>query len=249
MTDFVSLKRNLISEKERLEKLEENTKTKVISIIKELDNALDNLSKAEILFKELENKLNNRKKDEIEFQNEKKNLISDIESLKEQIERINISIKDENEKISRIESELNQLINDLTTKQNELTKTYQQLDEIKNNNKAKMNEKDEINSRMEHRISEAKKVLIELDTEKTKDMQVNPVIDFLLKEVRIDIPEVEILSTLAYRNQAMGLEELKQAVSKTPPVIILKVIRNLDSKGIIKYDERLDTIEIIANLI
>ncbi len=249
MTDFVSLKRNLISEKERLEKLEENTRTKVVSIIKELDNALDNLSKAEILFKELENKLNDRKKDEIEFQNEKKNLISDIESLKEQIERINISIKDENEKISRIESELNQLINDLTTKQNELTKTYQQLDEIKNNNKAKMNEKDEINSRMEHRISEAKKVLIELDTEKTKDMQVNPVIDFLLKEVRIDIPEVEILSTLAYRNQAMGLEELKQAVSKTPPVIILKVIRNLDSKGIIKYDERLDTIEIIANLI
>lgn len=249
MTDFVNLKRNLISEKERLERLEENTKIKVIAVIKELDNSLENLSKTEVLFRELENNLNERKKDEIEFQNEKKNLLSNIESLKEQTERINVSIKDENEKIARIESELNQLISDLTTKQNDLTKTHHQLEEVKNNNKAKMQEKEEINYRMEHRINEARKILQELDAEKTKDMKINPIIDFLLKEVRIDIPEVEILSTLAYRNQAMGLEELKQAVSKTPPVIILKVIRNLDSKGIIRYDERLDTIEIIANLI
>ncbi|NHK31015.1 MAG: hypothetical protein FK730_06660 [Asgard group archaeon] len=249
MTDFVSLKRTIMSEKERLEKLEENTKTKVLSVIKELDNALENLSKTEVQFKELESNLNDRKKDEIEYQNEKKNLFSNIESLKEQIDRINVSIKDENEKIARIESELNQLNIDLSTKQNDLTKTHQQLEEVKSNNKAKMQEKVEINARMEHRVNEARKVIQELEIEKTKDMQVNPIIDFLLKEVRIDIPEVEILSTLAYRNQAMGLEELKQAVSKTPPVIILKVIRNLDSKGIIKYDERLDTIEIIANLI
>jgi len=47
----------------------------------------------------------------------------------------------------------------------------------------------------------------------------------------------------------MGIDELKKAVSKTPPVIILKVLRNLDSKGIIKYNEGLDTIEIIAPLV
>jgi chromosome segregation ATPase len=238
-----------MSEKERLEKLEENTKTKVFSVLKDLDNALENLSKTEIQFKELESNLNDRKKDEIEYQNEKKNLFSNIESLKEQIDRINVSIKDENEKIARTESEFNQLGNELAAKQNDLTKTHHQLEEVKNNNKSKMKEKEEINARMEHRVNEARKVIQELEVEKTRDMQVNPIIDFLLKEVRIDIPEVEILSTLAYRNQAMGLEELKQAVSKTPPVIILKVIRNLDSKGIIKYDERLDTIEIIANLI
>jgi chromosome segregation ATPase len=249
MTDFVNLRRNIMTEKERLEKLHESNKVKLSAIISELTTALDFLSKSEIQLKELENKLNERKKDEIAYQEEKKGLLNDIESLKEQIERLNVSINDENEKISKLETENSQLDNDLASKQQDLSSTQHQLEEIKRNNQAQTQEKIEINARMENRIAEANKVLQDLEAEKKQDMQVNPIIDFLLKEVRIDIPEVEILSTLAYRNQAMGLEELKQAVSKTPPVVILKVVRSLDSKGIIKYDERLDTIEIIANLI
>ncbi|NHJ47628.1 MAG: hypothetical protein FK733_07560 [Asgard group archaeon] len=249
MTDFVSLKRNIMGEKERLEKSIDSNKTKITSAITELSQALDFLSKTEVHLGNLESNLNDRKKDEIENQNVKKTLHSNIESLKEQIDRLNVSVTDEEERIRILESEVNQLTIDLTNKQKDLTSTQHQLTEVKNNNTAKTQEKSEINARMDNRIQEASVVLQELEVEKTKDMQVNPIIDFLLKEVRIDIPEVEILSTLAYRNQAMGIDELKQVVSKTPPVVVLKVVRSLDSKGIVKYDERLDTIEIIANLV
>ncbi|MGC9779215.1 MAG: hypothetical protein HZR80_08240 [Candidatus Heimdallarchaeota archaeon] len=249
MTDFVSLKRNLATEKERLEKLGQNTNQKLAEVLKEIENALIYLDKTETSFKEMENNLNNRKKDEIDFQNQKKTLLSEIESLREHIERINISIKDEDERIAKLEAEISQLNNDLALKQNDLSKTERTIGDMKSSNKEKNQEKEDIKSNMEFRLSKAQQILQELEIEKEKDMKVSPILDFLLKEVRIDIPEVEILSVLAYRNQAMGIEELKQAASKTPPVIILKVIRNLDSKGIIKYDERLDTIEIIANLV
>ncbi len=249
MTDFVSLKRNLTTEKERLEKLGQNTNQKLAEVLKEIENALVYLDKTEASFTEMENNLNNRKKDEIDFQNQKKTLLSEIESLREHIERINISIEDEDERIAKLEAEISQLNNDLALKQNDLTNTERTIDDIKTSNKEKNQEKEDIKSNMEFRLSKAQQVLQELEIEKEKDIKISPILDFLLKEVRIDIPEVEILSVLAYRNQAMGIEELKQAASKTPPVIILKVIRNLDSKGIIKYDERLDTIEIVANLV
>jgi len=102
---------------------------------------------------------------------------------------------------------------------------------------------------MDNQINQSQQQLTELIKEEEQDIKVSPIIDFLLKEVRIDIPEVDILATLAYRKQAIGLDELKKSVSKTPPVIILKALRNLDSKGVVKFDERLDTIEIIVNLV
>ena len=131
----------------------------------------------------------------------------------------------------------------------ELNNTEAKLTETKTNFKNKAQEKEDTRTRMDARIADSQKVIDDLKLQEEKEVKISPILDFLLKEVRIDIPEVEILSTLAYRKQAIGLEELKNAVSKTPPVIILKVLRNLDSKGIIKYNEGLDTIEIIAPLV
>ncbi|NHJ33415.1 MAG: hypothetical protein FK732_11185 [Asgard group archaeon] len=249
MTDFVNLRRNIIAEKERLERLATSSNQKIVDAIKELQNSLDFLDKTETVFNEMSQNLADRKKDEINYKDQKKELLSSIESLKENIERVRISIKDEEEKINTLEKEISQLSTDLSNTQNELSSTQHKITNTKESTALKTQEKNDVTARMENRIAEAQKILTELAAEKEKEVQISPILDFLLKEVRIDIPEVEILSVLAYRNQAMGLEELKQAVSKTPPVIILKVIRSLDSKGVIKYDERLDTIELVANLV
>ena len=249
MTDFVSIRRSLDSEKERLEKLKINLTEKLTNTKKEIDSALAFLEKTEQNFSKLENDLNDRKREEIALQNEKKELLNNIESLKENIQRIELSIKDENEKINKLEQELNQLENELNTTNSEITKSEGAITVLKESITKKTSDLSSTRTRMETNIQEAQNTLDDLTKQEQQDVQVSPVLDFLLKEVRIDIPEVEILSILAYRNQAMGMDELKQAVSKTPPVIILKAIRNLDSKGIIKYDERLDTIEITANLV
>ena len=249
MTDFVGLRRNITTEKERLERLEDNLKTKIQGTLTEIQAALQSLEKSEAEFKTLETNLNDRKKDEIDFENQKKGLLADIESLQDQITRIEVSVKDEEEMTSKLNTDISELNSKLATTQDNLRSTDALLANMKEQNKAKGKEKDEVSARMDTRLADAQKELAALENEKLNDTKVSPVVDFLLKEVRIDIPEVEILSVLAYRNQAMGLDELKKAVSKTPPVIILKVIRNLDSKGIIKYDERLDTIEITANMV
>ncbi|MBK5112005.1 MAG: hypothetical protein KGD59_03825 [Candidatus Heimdallarchaeota archaeon] len=249
MTDFVSIRRNIIAEKERLERLATSSNQKIADSIKELQSAVDFLDKTETTFNELSQNLAERKKDEINYKDQKKELLSSVESLKENIERVQISIKDEDDKIANLEKEISQLTSDLNNTQSELSSTQHKITNLKEINSQKTQEKNDVTARMENRLAETQRVLIALAAEKEKEVQLSPVLDFLLKEVRIDIPEVEILSVLAYRNQAMGLDELKQAVSKTPPVIILKVIRSLDSKGVIKYDERLDTIELTVNLV
>ena len=249
MTDFVNIRRNIIAEKERLERLATSSNQKIADTIKELQKAVEFLDKTEATFKEMSQNLADRKRDEINYKDQKKELLSNIESLKENIERMRISIKDEEEKNDSHEKEISQLSTELSNTQNELSSTQHKITNIKENNALKTQEKTNVTARMENQLAEAQRTLTNLSEEKEKEVQLSPILDFLLKEVRIDIPEVEIMSVLAYRNQAMGLDELKQAVSKTPPVIILKVIRSLDSKGVIKYDERLDTIELTVNLI
>lgn len=249
MTDFVSIRRNIIAEKERLERLATSSNQKIADTIKELQNAVEFLDKTEATFKEMSQNLADRKRDEINYKDQKKEMLSNIESLKENIERMRISIKDEEEKNDSYEKEISQLSTELSNTQNELSSTQHKITNTKENNALKTQEKTDVTARMENQLAEAQRILTNLSEEKEKEIQLSPILDFLLKEVRIDIPEVEIMSVLAYRNQAMGLDELKQAVSKTPPVIILKVIRSLDSKGVIKYDERLDTIELTVNLI
>ncbi|HUU77791.1 MAG TPA: hypothetical protein VMX55_05555 [candidate division Zixibacteria bacterium] len=249
MTDFVSLKRNITTEKERIEKLEQSIKQKLSTSINEINEALSFLEKTEQTFQQLDTNLNERKREEIQLNNEKKELLNNIDSLKENIERINLTIRDEEEKIRKLSEEQMNLEKQLNSTKIELSSTEALSTKKKEDIQIKIQEKQDTKTRMDQRILQAQKSLEVLQHEEDQDIQVSPILDFLLKEVRIDIPEVEILSVLAYRNQAIGIEELKKAVSKTPPVIILKVIRNLDSKGIIKYDERLDTIEITANLV
>ena len=249
MTDFVNIRRNIIAEKERLERLATSSNQKIADTIKELQNAVEFLDKTEATFKDMSQNLADRKRDEINSKDQKKELLSNIETLKENIERVRISIKDEKEKNDSHEKEITQLSTDLNNTQNELSSTQHKITNVKENNDVKTQERTDVTARMENQVAEAQRILTTLSEEKEKEVQLSPILDFLLKEVRIDIPEVEILSVLAYRNQAMGLDELKQAVSKTPPVIILKVIRSLDSKGVLKYDERLDTIELTANLV
>ncbi|NHJ85545.1 MAG: hypothetical protein FK734_08790 [Asgard group archaeon] len=249
MTDFVSIKRNLTTEKERLERLEQILKQKLNDSVKEIETALSFLEKSEENLKQLEQNLNDRKRDEINLENQKKDLMGEINSIKENIERLNISIKDEEEKISSLNQDLTLLGSKITAIRDELAKNESSIVEMKSINRSKILERDELKERMDRKLVESQQALAELKIEEEKDMKTSPIIDFLLKEVRIDIPEVDILATLAYRKQAMGLEELKNAVSKTPPVIILKALRNLDSKGIVKFDERLDTIEIIVPLV
>jgi len=249
MTDLVSLKRSILTEKERLEKLDQNFHQKIESTLQEIKEALSYLEKAEQNFQDLENNLNDRKRDEIQLQNEKKNLLGEINSLKEQVERIKLNITEEQEKSGKLTQEMEQLgktLNDLKT---DLSSTESQIILLKENNQAKTTENENTRSRMNNQIIQAQQKLDEIQREEEQEVQVSPILDFLLKEVRIDIPEVDILSTLAYRKQAIGLDELKKSVSKTPPVIILKALRNLDSKSIVKFDERLDTIEIIVNLV
>ncbi len=249
MTDLVSLKRSILTEKERLEKLDQIFHQKIESTLQEIKEALSYLEKAEQNFQDLENNLNDRKRDEIQLQNEKKDLLGDINSLKEQVERIKLNITEEQEKSGKLTQEMEQLDKTLNDLKTDLSSTENQIILLKENNQAKTTENENTRSRMNNQIIQAQQKLDEIQREEDQEVQVSPILDFLLKEVRIDIPEVDILSTLAYRKQAIGLDELKKSVSKTPPVIILKALRNLDSKSIVKFDERLDTIEIIVNLV
>ena len=249
MADLVSLKSKITTEKERLEKLDQSVHQKLETINREINEALSFLEKTAQHFQELEDNLNNRKRDEIQLQNEKKELLSNIESLKEQIERIKINITDEQDKSKKLQDELDQLNKNLDSITKELSSTEHQISLAKETISKKTSEKEDTKNRMDNQINQSQQQLTELIKEEEQDIKVSPIIDFLLKEVRIDIPEVDILATLAYRKQAIGLDELKKSVSKTPPVIILKALRNLDSKGVVKFDERLDTIEIIVNLV
>ena len=249
MADLVSLKSKITTEKERLEKLDQSVHQKLETINREINEALSFLEKTAQHFQELEDNLNNRKRDEIQLQNEKKELLSNIESLKEQIERIKINITDEQDKSKKLQDELDQHNKNLDSITKDLSSTEHQISLAKETISKKTTEKEDTKNRMDNQINQSQQQLTELIKEEEQDIKVSPIIDFLLKEVRIDIPEVDILATLAYRKQAIGLDELKKSVSKTPPVIILKALRNLDSKGVVKFDERLDTIEIIVNLV
>ncbi|MHA1220708.1 MAG: hypothetical protein ACTSQB_03135, partial [Candidatus Heimdallarchaeota archaeon] len=120
MTDFVGIRRNLTTEKERLERLEQNLNQKLQGTLTEIKAALEKLEKAEAEFKTLETNLNDRRKDEIDFENQKKGLLTDIESLQEQINRIGVSTKDEDDKIAILESEISQLTKKLVDTQDEL---------------------------------------------------------------------------------------------------------------------------------
>ena len=106
MTDLVSLKRSILTEKERLEKLDQIFHQKIESTLQEIKEALSYLEKAEQNFQNLENNLNDRKRDEIQLQNEKKDLLGDINSLKEQIERIKLNITEEQEKSGKFTQEI-----------------------------------------------------------------------------------------------------------------------------------------------
>lgn len=249
MADLVSLKRSILTEKERLEKLDQIIHQKIEATLQEIKEALSYLEKAEQNSQNLEKNLNDRKRDEIQLQNEKKGLLNDIGSLKEQTERIKLNLTEEQEKSSKLTLEMEQLEKNLNNLKKELSSTESQIVLLKENIRAKTTEKETTLDRMNNQIVQAQQKLDDIQREEDQDVQVSPILDFLLKEVRIDIPEVDILSTLAYRKQAIGLDELKKSVSKTPPVIILKALRNLDSKGIVKFDERLDTIEITVNLV
>ncbi len=249
MTDLVSLKRSILTEKERLEKLDQNIHQKIEATLLEIKEALSHLEKAEQNAQNLEKNLNDHKRDEIQLQNEKKSLLSDINTLNEQTERAKLNISEEQEKSNKLTLEMEQIEKNLNKLKTELSSTENQIILLKENIKAKTSEKEVTQNRMNNQIVQIQQQLDEIKKEEEQNVQVSPILDFLLKEVRIDIPEVDILSTLAYRKQAMGLDELKKSVSKTPPVIILKALRNLDNKGIVKFDERLDTIEITVNLI
>ncbi|MHA1185645.1 MAG: hypothetical protein ACTSSK_02040 [Candidatus Heimdallarchaeota archaeon] len=95
MTDFVGLRRNLLAEKERIELIEQSINQKLSSTKSELQAALDFLAKTETSFQNMENTLNDRKKDEIQLQSEKKELLGNIDSLNENIQRLQGSVKDE----------------------------------------------------------------------------------------------------------------------------------------------------------
>lgn len=249
MADIVHIKRSILTEKERLEKLDQIIHQKLKSTRQEIKQALSYLDKAEQNFLKLGNTLNDCKRNEIQLQTEKKDFLSNIDSVKEQIERIRLNITEEEKKSSTLTLEIEQLDKNLNDLKKELSSTEGQIVLLKENIKAKTTEKEDTRTRMNNQIVKAQQQLDDIQREEDQEVQVSPILDFLLKEVRIDIPEVDILSTLAYRKQAIGLEELKKSVSKTPPVIILKALRSLDSKSIVKFDERLDTIEIIVNLI
>ncbi|MEA2070505.1 MAG: hypothetical protein U9O98_04365 [Asgard group archaeon] len=249
MTDFVNIRRSLKSEKERIDRLDKIMGQKLSEMENELSNALSAVDEAEIKLNDLENQIKTLKRQELDYENKKAELERKIESLEENIDRLKRSINDENNKIETLKADINDLQVKINQKEQQLTNTKQIIEETKNNIDTKRQEKTGLKMQNEQEIAEAQKELEKLKKEEQKDIQVSPILDFLLKEVRIDIPEVEILSALAYHNKAIGIEDLKKAVKNTPPVIVLKAIRNLDSKGIIKYDERLDTIEITAPLV
>lgn len=249
MVDFVSIKTGLNSTKERIEKLEKDSQQKLTDLLKQHTDALNYLEQTEKSFGKLSDDLHELKKKKNSLEDEKKQLLADIDSLSTNIERTNISINEETNKIDQLESEL-------ATKKDELEETKSQLEETKKNISEtketidkKSEEKANITDNKEKQLAEIKQTISELEEEEAENVQVSPVLDFLLKEVRTDIPEADILSTLAYRKHAIGLDDLKQSVAKTQPVIILKVVRKLDSLGIINYNEELDTIELAVDLL
>ncbi|MCE7746606.1 MAG: hypothetical protein GPJ52_15875, partial [Candidatus Heimdallarchaeota archaeon] len=148
MTDFVNIRRNIIAEKERLERLATSSNQKIADTIKELQNAVEFLDKTEATFKEMSQNLADRKRDEINYKDQRKELLSNIESLKENIERVRISIKDEEEK------------ND------ELSSIQHKITNLKETNDLKTQEKTDVTARMENQLAEAQRVLIILSEEK-----------------------------------------------------------------------------------
>jgi chromosome segregation ATPase len=249
MTDYITLRQKIANEKTQAGQIANRVKEKVTDIEQQLTRALEYLDSSHETAKEEELKLNNIQQQNVEKENQINQLKTEIKSLEESIEQITTERKTEEEKITEGKKQIETTKTELERKSEELKKVKQEIEHTKEAIQAKENQiknQEQINEREEQK---AKKLIEELEKEEQKTVNVSPVLDYLLKNVRIDIPEVDILSTLAYRNKEIGLDDLKKSVANTQPVIILKVLRKLDSLGIVEYNERLDTIKLAVELV
>ena len=160
---------------------------------------------------------------EIEINVVKKSELESTENSKRQYkEEIEHKIIDFQQKISQLESEHNQLSSDVKGKE----LIYTQL----------QTQSKETIETLDQKIAEATARLAQVEDE-------NKLIVYLMDAGLMDVPEAEVVATIASRPEGLKLAEIKEKVNM-PPVRVQPTINNL-LESVIEYDAMSDSYKIL----
>lgn len=165
-------------------------------------------------------------KAEIEMNESKKKELETTEiSKREYKEELERKILEAQQKNAQLESEFNQLTSDVQTKE----LTYNQL---------QVQSKEHINQ-LDQRINEATARLAQVENE-------NKLIVYLMDAGLMDVPEAEVVATIAAHPEGIKLAEIKEKVNM-PPVRVQPTINNL-LETVIEYDAMNDSYKILDTI-
>jgi len=153
-------------------------------------------------------------KTELEINVAKKSELESTESSKRQFkEELESKIMDLQQKISQLESEYNQFSSDVKGKE----LIYNQL---------QIQSKETVNA-LDHKIAEATARMAQVENE-------NKLIVYLMDAGLMDVPEAEVVATIASHPEGLKLAEIKEKVNM-PSVRVQPTINNL-LESVIEYD-------------
>jgi len=165
-------------------------------------------------------------KTEIEISEVKKSELETTERTKrEQKEELERKILDFQQKNAQLESEFNQLTSDVQSKE----MVYEQL---------QVQSKETIDS-LDVKINEASSRLVSVENE-------NKLIVYLMDAGLMDVPEAEVVATIASHPSGLKLADIKEKVNM-PPVRVQPTINNL-LETVIEYDALNDSYKIIETI-
>jgi len=162
-------------------------------------------------------------KTEIEINTVKKSELESTEISKRQYkEEIERKILEHQQKISQLESEYNQFSSDVKGKELIYTQLQTQSKETVDG--------------LDHKIAEATARLAHVENE-------NKLIVYLMDAGLMDVPEAEVVATIASHPEGLKLAEIKEKVNM-PPVRVQPTINNL-LETVIEYDAMNDSYKIL----
>ncbi|MHA1167300.1 MAG: hypothetical protein ACTSRU_05720 [Candidatus Hodarchaeales archaeon] len=147
--------------------------------------------------------------------------ISAIESLKSTIEKQKEEINQSTNRINELNASIKSLEEKASTLKSNIEKTKKEIDSIKTEGDKKIEEMLEENRTHEEEIKQLKKE--------------NSVLDFLIEESSVEIPEVDVLTAIiASKTGKISVDSLKQEMG-LPPITVKMTVQKLDAKGIITF--------------
>ncbi len=215
------LKRRFDAKVENISRTIEETKNDAQSIPKHRENIQKTLHNIKTDNKNQETEIENRKQQIEQLENEiiseeekRENLLERLTAIQEEIETYTKTIADYKGQNIRLEERVQELKNIVAQKKNEW-------------NKLEENAQEEISADENEVTKYKEKINVAKDE--------NKLIVYLMESGLLDVPEAEIVSTIAAYPEGLTISEIKEKVN-LPPVRVQPTLNNLLDE-VIRYDE------------